>query len=239
MLMIRKTLPLLMLIFTAYGMNADAQSFLDRLGLKKSEILDNELVADGLREALSIGAERAIKHVGKNDGYLKNKEITIPMPKPLRRIERPLRRMGHGDKLDEFELSMNRAAEAAAPLAKDAIIDAISTMTLEDARRVLKGDDTAATDYLSEHTRENLVKSFTPHIRKTMNQYKVTEKYNAVLDQYGSSAFARRFMKSSVEEYTANKALDGLFLVLGQEEKRIRTEPAARTTELLRNVFGR
>lgn len=235
----RTFIALTLVTFAFSNVSAEGQGLLERIGLKEAtSSLDEKVVADGLREALTVGVERAVKHVSKSDGYLKNKKISIPMPKPMRRVERPIRRMGHGAALDEFVLSMNRAAEAAAPLAQQAFVDAIAGMSMEDARRVWKGSDTAATEYLSENTRESLVKAFTPHVRKTMNQYAVTEKYNAVLEQYSSSIFARKFVGSSIEEYTAEKSLDGLFYVLGEEEKKIRTQPVARSTDLLKKVFG-
>jgi hypothetical protein len=216
---------------------AEAQSFLKRLGFKKESILSNKTVTDGLREALKVGIERAVKFVGKNDGFFGNKDIKIPLPKSLRRIERPLRAIGYEKQVDEFVLSMNRAAEAAAPLAQEMFVDAIANMTVDDAKGLLDGSDTAATKYLDKNTRENLAKAFKPQIRKTMDEFGVTKKYLAVTEKYSSLPIARKLSQGSVEEYTANKALDGLFFVLGEEEKRIRTQPAARSTALLRKVF--
>lgn len=219
---------------------AEGQGLLKRLGLKASDAgLSEGTIQDGLREALTVGVDRAVKQVGKDDGYFKNKALKIPLPKTFKKMERPLRAAGYGAQLDEFVLSMNRAAEAAAPLAKDVFVDAISKMTVQDARGILKGSDTAATQYLDKHTRERLVKAFAPQIRKTMNQYGVTEKYQALTSKYASLPFARDYLDGNVEEYTADKALDGLFMVLGQEEKKIRTQPVARSTSLLKKVFDR
>lgn len=218
---------------------ADAQGFWERIGFKKPTELSEEVVRDGLREALTVGIDRTVKLVGKNDGYFKSKDLKIPMPKALRRIERPLRAAGYGAQVDEYILSMNRAAEAAAPLAKEIFVDVISEMTVKDAKSILKGRDTAATEYLDKHTRERLAELFKPHIRKTMNQYGVTKKYQAIISKYSSLPFAKKYLDGNVETYTTDKALDGLFLVLGREEKKIRTKPVARSTDLLKKVFGR
>jgi hypothetical protein len=217
--------------------NTNAQGFLKRLGLKKESILSNDTVADGLREALRVGIDRAVKFVGKSDGYLKNKDIKIPLPKTLRRIERPLRAIGYEKQVDDFVLSMNRAAEAAAPMAQEMFVDAIANMTVDDAKEILNGKDTAATEYLDKNTREKLAVAFKPQIRKTMEQFGVTKKYLTVTEKYSSLPLARNLGQGNMEDYTAEKALDGLFFVLAKEEKRIRTEPAARTTDLLRKVF--
>ena len=216
---------------------ASSQGLLERFGLRDSSELSESVISDGLREALTVGAERTIEVVSKQDGYLGNKKIKIPLPDMMRRVEAPLRRMGHGEKVDDFILSMNRAAEAAAPIAKEAMVEAISRMTVEDAKRILKGRNTAATDYLSKTTRESLLKKFKPIIQEGMNEYAVSAKYDAVISQYDPSGALTRHLSGGIEDYTANKALDGLFFMIGQEEKRIRNKPAARTTDLLKKVF--
>ena len=228
---------LVLMCMTVLEIDADAQGFLKRLGWRKDSGLPVDTISDGLREALKVGIERAITSVGEKDGYFRNKKIKIPLPKSFRWLERPLRAAGYDDELDEFILSMNRAAEAAAPLAQEVFINTIVNMSIEDAKAVLNGHDTEATDYLAEHTRDDLAKAFAPHMRATMNKFEVTKKYQAVVAQYADLPFARNYAQSNIEEYTANKALDGLFLVLGQEEKRIREQPVARTTDLLRKVF--
>lgn len=216
----------------------DDGGFLQRIGIKKSSnALPETKIADGLKEALTTGIDRTIVLVGKDDGYFNNKNIKIPLPKTAERAERPLRAAGYGPQIDEFVLSMNRAAEKAAPLAKDIFVKAISEMTIDDARGVLKGSDTAATDYLNEHTRESLTEAFLPHVRETMAQYQVMEKYNAISKQASGLPFISGLADGNVEKYTVGKALDGLFYMVGQEEKRIRQDPAARATDLLKTVF--
>ena len=234
---IKRLTALILISIFLFSSTADAQGFLKRLGFKKDLGLSNETISSGLREALAVGIDRTVKSTGKSDGYFMNKDIKIPLPKTLKRFERPLRSAGFGPQMDEFILSMNRAAEAAAPLAKDIFISAITKMTMKDAKGILNGKDTAATEYLDKNTRDQLREAFSPKITETMNQFEVTKKYQAVMEKYSSLPLARNYLKGNVEEYTTDRALDGLFFVLAKEEKRIRTKPAARTTELLRKVF--
>lgn len=218
---------------------AEAKGLLRFLRLRRDDTLSDSTIRDGLREALTVGIERSINLVGKKGGYLDNKRIKIPLPPKFSRVERPLRAMGQGSKIDEFILSMNRAAEAAAPLAKEIFIDAIAGMTLKDAKAILNGNDTAATDYLNQTTRQKLFDAFSPKVRETMNQFSVSKKYDAVIDKTKSLPFAKKYLGTNIEEYTTHKALDGLFLILAKEEKRIRTKSVARTTDLLKKVFAR
>ncbi len=221
------------------GSAAAAQEggFLKRLGIGRSSELTEGKIADGLREVLTVGIDRTVTQVGKSDGYLKNDKIRIRPPKAIERFERPLRAAGYGPQIDEFVLSMNRAAEEAAPVAKEIFVNAIAQMTIEDARGILKGSDTAATDYLHEHTREQLTELFLPHVKTTMEKYEVTAKYREVTGRVADLPFASGIGEDSVEKYTVSKALDGLFYMLGEEEKRIRKDPAARATDLLKTVF--
>lgn len=238
--MFRTHVLLVGLVFLASSTLSAQESggFLERIGLKKSSgALPESKIADGLKEALTVGIDRAIVIVGKDDGYFQNKDIKIPLPKTVQRVERPLRAAGYGKQIDEFVLSMNRAAEKAAPLAKDIFVGAITEMTIDDARGILKGSDTAATDYLDEHTRKQLTEAFLPHVRETMAQFQVMEKYSAVVQQSAGLPFVSGLTDGNVDKYTVGKALDGLFYMVGQEEKRIRDNPAARATDLLQTVF--
>lgn len=203
--------------------------------------LTEDRIRAGLREALSVGIDRTVRLVGREDGYFKDQDIKILLPESVQRFENTLRVAGLGPQIDEFVLSMNRAAETAAPHAKDIFIDAIVSMEIEDARRILNGNDTEATDYLEEHTTARLTEAFTPIMRDTMAQYGVVQKFNEIESRYAAVSVVARSLDIDldVEKYAVEKALDGLFYVLGQEEKKIRTDPAARTTELLRQVFGK
>jgi hypothetical protein len=207
------------------------------LGLGQSQLSDSKLTS-GLKEALRVGTDKSVKLTGRTDGYFGNQAIKILMPKNLRPLESGLRAMGYGPKVDDFVLSMNRAAEAAAPAAKKIFVDAILAMSFDDARKIYSGSDTAATDYFKSKTTEQLTAAFRPAVEKTMGQNRVAQQYNALVGQYKSIPFAKS-LDLDINTYVVSKALDGLFYTLGQQEKDIRKNPAARTTSLLREVFGK
>jgi Protein of unknown function (DUF4197) len=225
------------LIFTTVSV-AQVGDISKRLGLGNQSELSDSKVASGLKEALQVGADNAVKITGRRDGYFGNEAIKILMPKNLQPLEKGLRATGYGPKIDEFILSMNRSAEAAAPASKKIFGDAILSMSFEDARKVLSGGDTAATDYFKKKTSEQLTTAFRPVVEKTMDENSVTQQYKELAGQAQNVPF----MKSpnlDITQYVVSKALDGLFYTLGQEERKIRKDPAAQTTSLLREVFGK
>ena len=209
-----------------------------RLGLGNQSEFSESKVASGLKEALQVGAENAVKLIGKQDGYFGNDAIRILMPKNLQPVEKGLRTMGYGPKVDAFILSMNRSAEAAAPAAKKIFGDAILSMSFDDARKILSGGDTAATDYFKRKTSEDLTVAFRPVVEKTMGENGVTQQYKDLAGQAQNIPFLKS-PNLDITQYVVSKALDGLFYTLGQEERKIRKDPAAQTTKLLREVFGR
>ena len=199
--------------------------------------LSDVKIGSGLQEALKIGTANAVVQTGQVDGFLLNKAIKILMPKSLQTIETPLRYVGYGPQIDEFVVGMNRAAEKAVPFAKDIFWDAIGQMTFDDARKILNGGDTAATDYFKAKTSKKLQTAFRPSVEDVMNQVGVNRQYNELIGRYKSVPFAKS-VTFDVNQYVTEKATDGLFFVVGQEEKKIRTDPAARVNDLLKEVFG-
>jgi Protein of unknown function (DUF4197) len=194
-------------------------------------------IGSGLQEALKIGTENAVNQTSTLDGFLMNKAIKILMPKPLQSIEQPLRFVGYGPQIDEFVVGMNRAAEKAVPFAKEIFWDAIGQMTFDDARKILNGSDTAATDYFKSKTSKKLQTAFLPSVKDVMNQVGVNRQYNDLIGRYKDVPFSKS-ISFDVNQYVTEKTTDGLFFVVGQEEKKIRTNPAARVTDLLKDVFG-
>lgn len=195
-------------------------------------------IGQALKEALQVATENAVKLTGKTDGYFKNHLIKILLPERLRTLETGLRAVGYGPQVDELVLGMNRGAERAAPQAKQIFWDAIGAMTIDDARRILNGGDTAATDYFKTKTSDPLTAAFRPIVEKSMSQVGVTRQYKELF----ARAQAIPFLNTEpydLDHYVVGKALDGLFHVVGDEEKKIRTNPSARVTDLLREVFGR
>jgi hypothetical protein len=160
------------------------------------------------------------------------------MPEKLRNLEKGLTAVGYGPQVDEFVLSMNRAAEQAAPFAKQVFWDAIGEMTFEDARKILSGHETAATDYFKSRTTDKLTVAFRPVVDQAMNEVGVTRQYKELVGRFQTIPFVKS-ESFDIDHYVVTKALDGLFHVLGEEERKIRTNPAARVTDLLKEVFGK
>ena len=218
--------------------SAQLEQVFKKLGLGKRNGLSDEKITSGLKEALRVGTDNAVRSTGRPDGYFGNEAIKVLMPEKLRTLEKGLRAIGYGPDVDEFVLSMNRAAERAAPHAKAIFWDAILELSFEDARQIFSGGDTAATDYFRDKTTDKLVGAFTPVIEEAMDEVGVTRQYNQLVGR----ARAIPFLKSElldINEYVVGKALDGLFYVLAEEERKIRKDPAARITELLKEVFGK
>ncbi len=217
--------------------SAQLEQVFKKLGLGKRNELSDEKITSGLKEALRVGTDNAVRSTGRPDGYFGNEAIKVLMPEKLRTLEKGLRAIGYGPDVDEFVLSMNRAAERAAPHAKAIFWDAILELSFEDARQIFSGGDTAATDYFRDKTTDKLVGAFTPVVEEAMDEVGVTRQYNQLVGR----ARAIPFLKSEfvdINEYVVSKALDGLFYVLAEEERKIRKDPAARITELLKEVFG-
>ncbi|MEN6472909.1 MAG: DUF4197 domain-containing protein [Syntrophaceae bacterium] len=220
-----------------------AAGFLDEIfkvlqapGVSSSQ--DEGTVVSGLKEALSMGTAVAVKAVAKENGYYGNDAIQIPLPENIQLFATVLKKAGLGSEVDAFMLSMNRAAEKAAPKAKDIFVGAIKAMTIQDAGQILEGGDTAATEYFKAKTSAQLAQAFKPEIAASMNSVGVTQHYKTLTNQYFALApFANR-ESLDLDQYVTGKALEGLFFMVGQEEKKIRQDPAARTTALLKQVFG-
>jgi hypothetical protein len=204
-------------------------------GRSAAALSDSKIVA-GLTDALRVGTSNAVTATGKPDGFLKNAAIKILLPDKLRPVASGARMLGMGSRVDELEVAMNRAAEQATPQAKQIFFDALKRMTFEDARQILYGNQTAATDYFKRQSSADLTKAFTPIVHDTMEKVGVIRQYNQLLKSApGGTAIAGRY---DLTPYVVGKTLDGLFYMLGQEEKNIRENPAARTTAILREVFG-
>ena len=200
--------------------------------------LDDSTIVSGLKEALSIGTKNAVSLVSKPNGYFRNEAIKILLPDKIQKAAEILGKLGYQKQVDEFILSMNRAAEKAAPKAASYFGDAIKGMSIEDARKILSGGDTAATEYFQSKTSAKLYDEFKPGVSESMNQVGVTQKYNAMMDKVPAVPFGKP-ESVDLNHYVTTKALDGLFHMVGQEEQKIRTNPVAQTTDLLKKVFGK
>lgn len=206
--------------------------------------LESLQAASGIKEALATGTVKAVNLVGKPGGYFNDAAIKILLPERMQPVAKALRIVGLGPQIDKFVLSMNQAAEAAAPKAMPIFEDAIRSMTLTDAQRIVTRGGTSATDYFKAKTSSELTDAFTPIVRQSMEQYSVTKQYDALMGKYQSGSPLGKLLGGGnaesldINHYVVHKALDGLFFMVGQEEHQIRTNPAAQVTPLLRDVFG-
>jgi len=193
--------------------------------------------ADGIKEALVNGTGESVKLVSIVDGYWGNPEIKIPFPSEAKEMESKLRTIGMGKKVDEFNVSMNRAAEKAANEAKPIFIAAIKGMTVKDAINIVKGQNNAATIYLKNTTSPELKDKFQPIIKTALDNVNATKYWSDLVTAYNKIPLVKK-MNPDLTAYVTGKAIDGLFIMIAKEELRIRKDPMARTSELLKKVFG-
>jgi hypothetical protein len=200
--------------------------------------LSDEEIVRALKEALAQGSRQAIARLGKTGGYLNDPNLCIPMPDNLKTVERLLRTLKQDKVADEFVVSLNQAAEKAVPEAAAIISDSLAKLTLEDARDILNGSDDAATQYFRKHGEAQLRARFLPIVRQATQQAGVTSAYKRLMQRVGPYAQLMGSQATDLDGYVTDKALDGLFKMLAEEERRIRRDPLARTTDLLNKVFG-
>jgi hypothetical protein len=202
------------------------------IGLSEAEI------AEGLKAALSKGAETASKQLNKSDGYNLNPKVRIPFPEDAQRVAVKLRELGYGKKVDDFEVSLNRSAEHAAREASVIFVNAIKQMSISDAKNILTGADTAATGFLRKSTYGSLNTAFTPHIKHALDSTNATTLWTELATIYNKIPFNKQKANTDLVAFTTGKALKGVFVMVAEEELKIRKDPAARTSDILKKVFG-
>lgn len=199
--------------------------------------LSNDEVIRGLREALTIGTNNSSSLTSKLDGFYKNPEIFIPFPEEAIKVKNTVEDLGMKKQVDEFVMTLNRAAETATKEAAPIFVDAIKQMTIADGFAILRGEDNAATNYLKEKTSSQLKIKFNPIVKNAIQKVEVTKYWNPVISTYNKVPFVEP-MNPNLEDYITTKAMDGLFLMIAKEETKIRKDPFARVTDLLKKVFG-
>jgi hypothetical protein len=209
------------------------------LGTSEGSDLSSDTIANGLKEALEVGTRKAVENVSKEGGYLNNPEIRIPLPPRVQQAAGLMRQLGLNKMADDFEQSINRAAEKAAPQATSIMIDAIKSMSIDDARNILNGESDAATRFFEDRTRGKLAGLFEPIIDTSLNEVGATRYYNQLDDKLSSVPVVGQELDMDLQDYVTDHALNGLFVMLAQEEQKIRDNPAARTSEILQQVFGK
>jgi len=205
----------------------------------QSSGLDNKTIVSGLKEALTTGTTNAVNTVSSQDGYYGNQMIKILIPEKIRGVVDLVGKAGFQGQVDEFILTMNRAAEKAAPQATEHFVAALKAMTFEDASKILQGNNTAATEYFKQKTSDKIFSSFKPVVTSSMKETGVNSAYSQLTERVATIPFAGSIASFDLDQYVTTKAVDGLFLMIGEEENKIRTNPAARGTELLRKVFSK
>jgi len=199
--------------------------------------LSNAQASQGLKAALEKGARAAVAALGQTNGFLANDQVRIPLPGYLEDVAGLLRKFGQGARLDELIAAMNHAAEAAVPMAQEMLVGAIKSMNVQDAKNILSGGDTSVTQFFADKTRQPLGTKFLPVITKTTARVNLAEKYNRVAEKAAGLGLVKGD-EVSVERYVTAKALDGLYFMIGQEEKKIRQDPVGTGSALLQKVFG-
>jgi len=230
-------------LFTGFTICACGQINLNKFksaaekAIKGEQPLTSDEIISGLKEALTVGTNNSTASASKMDGYFKNSEIKIPYPPEAAKMEKKLRSMGMNKQVDDFVMSLNRAAEEAAKEAAPIFVAAVKNMTITDGMKILKGEDDAATTYLNTNTSGQLYDKFKPVVQKAIQKVKVTQYWNPLVTAYNKIPLVEK-MNPDIEDYTTHKCIDGLFILIATEELKIRKDPAARVSEILKKVFG-
>lgn len=236
----------ILFILLAIGFNTQAQSFQGLLK-KATEIatgatktgLSSDDIGNGLKEALRIGAEKGCTNLAKPDGFFKNAALKILMPPEAAKVESTLRSVGLNQLADDLILSMNRAAEDASNTAAPIFVNAIKQMTITDGLTILRGDETAATSYLRSKTTDNLKSTFNPIVKTSLDKVKATQYWEKAITAYNAIPFSNKKINPDLSAYVTEKAMEGIYSEIAKQEKDIRANPMARTSELLKKVFER
>lgn len=199
--------------------------------------LSNAEASRGLRAALERGALSAVQLLGQQDGFLGNPKVRIPLPQSLQDAAKFLRALGRGHQVDELEVSINRAAEQAVPLARDLLVGAVKSMSVADAKNILTGGETSVTTFFADKTRSPLSTRFLPVVSEAVEKVGLAERYNKVAGKAAGLGLVKQ-EDASIQHYVTRKALDGLYFMIGEEERKIRQDPVGTGSALLRKVFG-
>jgi len=201
------------------------------------DAISNKDATSGLKQALTDGSAAAVGLLGKENGFFGNPKVKIPLPPALEKVEGALRMMGKKKEADDLVLAMNRAAEAAVPEAKALLVDAVKKMSVQDAKGILTGGDTAATDYFRRTTQGQLTQRFLPIVKKATDRVGLAQQYNSLAGQGASFGLVGKD-EATVENYVTKKALDGLYLMIAEQEKQFRQNPMGAASSIVQKVFG-
>ncbi len=215
--------------FALFVISAQAGASLDHVS--------NADAVTGLKQALNDGSIAAVAKLGIENGFFGNSQVKIPLPPSLKRVEGAMRALGMRKQADELVLSMNRAAEAAVPEAKQLLVDAAKKMSVQDAKKILTGGDTAGTEYFKRSTQSQLTQRFLPIVKKATDRVGLAQQYNSIAHQ-GAALGLVKEDQATIERYVTQKTLDGLYFMIGEQEKAFRQNPVGATSDIVRKVFG-
>lgn len=233
----KKSISIWLLIFTLSFWGCDTLLQMAETGMANLDPTDTEIIG-GLKEALANGAANSVSILSKSGGYLNDPLVKIPFPEEAQFAANTLRDIGLGNLVDEFEKLLNQGAEDGAKTALPIFKNAITSMSFADAKNILFGGENAATEYFKAKTRDELVAAFSPHIKTSLDKVNATKAWENVTTRYNAIPLVRKKVNTDIVNYATGKALDGLFLKLADEEKKIRMDPVARTSDLLKKVFN-
>jgi len=201
------------------------------------ERISNADAVSGLKQALNDGSLAAVSRLGVQNGFFNNPQVKIPLPPSLKRAEGAMRALGMRKQADELVLSMNRAAEAAVPEAKELLVDAVKKMSVQDAKKILTGGNTAGTDYFKRTTQPQLMQRFLPIVKKATDRAGLAQQYNSIAGQ-GAALGLVKEDQATIERYVTQKTLDGLYFMIGEQEKAFRANPLGASSDIVKRVFG-
>jgi hypothetical protein len=199
--------------------------------------ISNADATNGLKQALNDGSLAAVSRLGVANGFFANPQVKIPLPPSLQRVEGAMRAFGMRRQADELVLSMNRAAEAAVPEAKQLLVDAVKKMSVQDAKKILTGGNTAGTEYFKRSTSAQLTQRFLPIVKKATDRVGLAQQYNSLAGQ-GAALGLVKEDQATIERYVTQKTLDGLYFMIGEQEKAFRSNPVGATSDIVKRVFG-
>ncbi len=231
----------LTILFSSMVLSCDVlQQVVTTLPAENSSVLSDGEIQNGLTEALKIGLENAVKSASATDGFLKNQDIFIPFPPEVEKVKKMALDLHLDAQVAQFEETLNRAAEKASAQVKPIFLDALMEMTFADARNILQGGDNAATNYFKQKTEKRLQEICYPEIEKVTSQVQLTKYWTPVVSVYNKACFLTGApeVNPDLNSYVTQRTIDGLFLLIGNEEKQIRENPQKRVTEILQKVFG-
>ena len=246
--LIARMLPVLAVLLAPLSVQADWKNELNKVWQAVQQnpqaqtvaqsALSNTEILKGLKEALAQGTTRAINSLGRSDGFWQNALVRIPMPDNITRVDKSLRKFGQGPRLDQFHLTLNRAAESAVPQVADIFGNAVRQMSIEDVRGILAGQPDAATQFFKRTTSDSIYAKVLPLVQGATQKVGVTQQYKSLMTSYGPMLKMAGVQNTDLDGYVTRKAMDGLFVTIAEEEARIRQDPAARGTTILKKVFG-